>query len=105
LAVFDTKYKNIISKISDLIVLGVTFEYVLCKGALLNVFNTKGSPSTCIEERLRAYKNTQKNIEASLTDGRWLQIGERKPNDAGTVRIRADIIQLKQTEMRLRASE
>ena len=27
-----------------------------------------------IEERLRAYKNTQKNIEATLTDGRWLQI-------------------------------
>ena len=69
------------------------------------MFNTKGSPTTWIEERLREYKNTQKNIEAPLTDRRWLQIEERKPNDAGTVGIRADITQLKQTEMRLRDSE
>ena len=69
------------------------------------MFNTKGSPTTWIEERLREYKNTQKNIEAPLKDGRWLQIEERKPNDAGTVGIRAEITQLKQTEMRLRDSE
>ena len=69
------------------------------------MFNTKGSPTTWIEERLREYKNTQKNIEAPLTDGRWLQIEEGKPNDAGTVGIRADITQLKQTEMRLRDSK
>ena len=69
------------------------------------MFNTKGSPTTWIEERLREYKNTQKNIEAPLTDGRWLQNDERKPNDSGTFGIRADITQLKQTEMRLRDSE
>ena len=69
------------------------------------MFNTKGSPTTYIEERLRAYKNTQKNIEAPLTDGLWLQIEERKPNVAGTVGFRADIAQLKQTEMRLLDSE
>ena len=83
----------------------MTFEYVLRKGAWLNVFNTKDSPTTCIEERLRAYKNTQKNIEAPLTNGRWLQIKERKPNDARTDGIRADITQLKQTEMRFRDSQ
>ena len=69
------------------------------------MFNTKDSPTTWIEERLREYKNTQKNIEAPLTDRRWLQIEERKPNDAGTVGIRADITQLKETEMRLHDSE
>lgn len=48
---------------------------------------------------------TSRTFEAELTDGRWLQISERRTKDGGYVSVGTDITSLKQHQERLVASE
>ncbi|NEU11855.1 PAS domain-containing protein [Methylobacterium sp. BTF04] len=48
---------------------------------------------------------TSRTFEAELTDGRWLQISERRTKDGGYVSVGTDITSLKQHQERLVTSE
>jgi two-component system, cell cycle sensor histidine kinase PleC len=59
------------------------------------------------DERPRSSANElgARSYEARLSDGRWLQINERRTKDGGSVSVGTDITSLKQQEERLIQSE
>ena len=60
-----------------------------------------GQVDAWVEQRLRQHRNAEGVITRQYQDGRWVQIIERKTSDGGTVAIRVDITELKESEQAL----
>lgn len=56
-----------------------------------------------IARRLEQFRHPGAGVERRLTDGRWLRIADFRTHDGGTVCIRSDITDHKQSEERFRA--
>lgn len=54
-----------------------------------------------LASRLEAFRNPSGPFEFETTNGHWVRVDERKTSDGGTVAIRADITERKQTEEQL----
>jgi two-component system cell cycle sensor histidine kinase PleC len=76
---------------------GLSYADMMRRGALPTV-----QTELALEPRLSSGART---YEAQLTDGRWLQVNERRTKDGGYVSVGTDITQLKQHEERLIDSE
>ncbi|MBI3992361.1 MAG: PAS domain S-box protein [Candidatus Lambdaproteobacteria bacterium] len=59
-----------------------------------------------LQQRLAQFRNPPgHSFERKLKDGRWLLVRDRRTSEGGTVSLRHEITDLKQTEEALRASE
>jgi PAS domain S-box-containing protein len=61
----------------------------------------KGRIEEWIEERMQAHRNPPGPQVYQLSDGRWIQVNERKTRDGGRVGVYMDITELKEHAQRL----
>ena len=106
LALFNQRYREFYPRHADVLVAGKTFEENLRAGVERGEFaDAIGREEEWIAERLRSHADPQGPIEQRLTNGRWLQIEERRTGDGETVGLRTDITDLKILEQALKQNE
>ena len=106
LALFNQRYREFYPRHADTLVAGKTFEENLRAGVERGEFaDAIGREEEWIAERLRSHADPQGPIEQRLTNGRWLQIEERRTGDGETVGLRTDITDLKILEQALKQNE
>ncbi len=92
--------------LADVLVPGATFEDFLRQGVARGVFDTGGAPMDAfLAEHAALPTDRRKDLEADLTDGRWLLVSRQRTSDGGMVHVRTDITRLKQQERALRENE
>jgi two-component system cell cycle sensor histidine kinase PleC len=97
LVMCNSKFQRFHNLPNEAIVTGLTYPEVMAKGTppLIQAQITLGERSVA----------GAKTYEARLTDGRWLQINERRTKDGGYVSVGTDITTLKRHEEQLMDSE
>ena len=91
----NDKYKQIYSKVSDLMVPGRTFEELLRMDAQRGEFKDAiGREEEWVAERLAAHRAANADLVQRLENGRVLRIVERRMPDGQTVGFRIDITDL-----------
>jgi len=84
---------------------GMKYENVLREIALTGAATgARGREEEWIKENLERHREASGQRQYRRTDGRWVQVTERKTADGGTVVIRADITDEKQTELEREAA-
>lgn len=97
LVMCNTKFQRFHNLPSDAIVPGTAYAHVMAKGTAPDI-----QTQIAVGERQQAGART---YEARLSDGRWLQINERRTKDGGFVSVGTDITTLKKHEEQLMDSE
>jgi signal transduction histidine kinase/DNA-binding response OmpR family regulator len=86
------------SGLGDLMVPGMAYRDILEAALERGIVDLQGSEAEeWIEARLRQHRNPQGPLEYRFTD-RWVQIGERRTSDGGTVATYTDITEMKQRQ-------
>lgn len=102
LVLFNQSYLRSLSRSKHAIHGGATFQSILAhgleNGQYLLQKNTAESRDAWFRARLREHRNPGKRIVQALSDGRWIQIQERRSSMGYTVGTRTDITELKQSE-------
>ena len=99
LTVFNKKYVETRSLISELIKAGASYEALLREEIQRGAVDLAGSSAEAhVDGRLEWHRNPVEPIEVHLADGRWLRISETRTSDGGCVQTRADITHLKERE-------
>ncbi len=115
-AIFDTRdrltfcnenYRRLYPATADLIASGVLFEDLVRANAARGSFPL--GPGTVrdawIEDRIAAHKMSSYLAEQHLSDGRWIQVRERRTADGSIVGVWTDITEIKHREEALLDSE
>ena len=107
LVIFNKRYRDMHGAGSiDIVRQGVTFETILRNAAAHGDIRDAGSGiDAWIAERLVRHRDPKGTHVQRRSDGRWIQINERKTDDGGTVAIYTDISELKQAEQAIQESE
>jgi PAS domain S-box-containing protein len=98
----NTKYREMIPPMADVLVPGTPFETVLRIGIERGIFAVEGDPDEWVSRTLEWHRATAEPLERQRPDGRWTQLTERRTRDGGIVGIRTDITAVKQAEAALR---
>jgi PAS domain S-box-containing protein len=61
-------------------------------------------PEAWLEERLAQHRNPGEPVLEHRTDGRWIQVSERRTDHAGRVAVYSDLTELKESEQRAAAA-
>jgi adenylate cyclase len=105
LIVFNSRYKELSAAHADALVLGTTFETILRTVTERGeIKDADGRRDAWIEERLAHHHAPSSTHLQRRSDGRWIQVSERKTANGGVVGIYADITELKQREAELAAA-
>lgn len=92
--------------ISDVVKQGVPFETILRNAvARGEIREAEGRGETWIAERLARHRDPKGTHLQRRSDGRWIQVNERKTDDGGTVATYTDISDVKQAEQAIQESE
>jgi diguanylate cyclase (GGDEF)-like protein/PAS domain S-box-containing protein len=88
--------------------IGARFEDILRSGLAAGHYAQSGTTpqdrARWLEQRLESHRNPKTDGEVQkLTDGRWLQIRERRSMSGVTVGVHTDITAVKQAELAIRA--
>ena len=84
---------------------GVAFETILRTVAERRILtDTAGRADDWIQERLAQHRDPGGTILHHQSDGRWVQINERKTQDGGTVGVYTDVTELKKREAEVAAA-
>jgi PAS domain S-box-containing protein len=85
---------------------GVPFETILRNAAASGEFrDAEGPVEAWVAERLALHRDPKGAHVQRRSDGRWIQINERKTDDGGTVATYTDITDMKQAEQAIQESE
>ncbi|MCB8945726.1 MAG: PAS domain S-box protein [Ardenticatenaceae bacterium] len=107
LVLCNEQYRKIYSKISDLIVPGLTFQAMveasLKAGQIINSAFTNRQDDY-VELRSNA-RDQGRIVEYYTSDGRWIEARDHPIADGGWIGIRIDITDRKQAQEKLRRSE
>jgi PAS domain S-box-containing protein len=91
---------------SDAIVNGMPFEeivhFAVRRKAVIEAYR---DPDGWVERRLRQHADPQGPSVHALSDGRWIQVDERRTGDGGIVCVYTDITDLKRRETLQRETE
>ena len=102
LVIFNSKYKNNFAADSDIIKAGTTFETIARTAAERGkIDGADGSHETWLAERIAQHRSASSTHIQHRSDGRWIQVSERKTAEGGVVATYADITELKQREAEL----
>jgi len=101
LVLCNSRYREFFPAIADHLTAGAAFEQVMRQSAEAGDYDTKGSISQWIEDRLEAHRNPGGTYEQELADGRVLLVTERRTKEGGIVGICTDITAIKTAEQRL----
>jgi PAS domain S-box-containing protein len=107
LVIFNGRYRDMHDADSvDIVTQGVSFETIIRRVAASGeIRDAENSIEAWIAERLSRHRNPKGTHVQRRSDGRWMQINERKTDDGGTVATYADITDLKQAEQAIQESE
>jgi len=106
LAVFNKKMAQNYPLISDVFQLGTTFEEVLRTGIERGQFvEACGREEEFYKEKLAYHRDPKGSINYILSNGRSIQVEEKKTPEGGVVGIRTDITDRKRAEKALKESE
>jgi signal transduction histidine kinase/HAMP domain-containing protein len=104
LVLCNTNFVNAEPGLADMMVPGRSFRSVLEAAVARGLPDLQGGDAEAwIEERLRRHRHPQGTMEYRFLD-RWVQIGERRTSDGGTVAIYSDITELKRRQEALEAA-
>lgn len=84
------------------IVPGMSFEMIM-RGAIQSglIIDAEGSEEDWLAERMMRHRTPRENFIEHFRGDRWMRVSERRVWNTGTVAIRTDITELKQTEIEL----
>ena len=84
---------------------GTTFEQII-RGAVAHglIEDAKGEEQGWIRQRLAEHRHPGEPLLQHRSDGRWLQISERRTETGGTVAVYSDLTEVKESEQRAAAA-
>jgi len=81
---------------------GMTFEAIMRGAAQCGlILDAKNQGEEWISERMSRHRSPRESFIEHFKNGRWMRVSERRVWNTGTVAIRTDITELKQTEIEL----
>jgi signal transduction histidine kinase/DNA-binding response OmpR family regulator/HAMP domain-containing protein len=102
LIVCNSRYKNLFASHIDVMVPGTTFETIVRTAVERGlVGDAEGGREAWLAERIAQHKASSSTHIQHRSDGRWIQVSERKTADGGVVATYADITEMKQREAEL----
>jgi signal transduction histidine kinase/DNA-binding response OmpR family regulator len=105
LIVCNSRYKELFASHADVLVPGTSFETILRTATERGLIkDAEGRRDAWIKERLARHHAPGGTHIQRRSDGRWIQVNERKTANGGVVAIYADITELKQHETELAAA-
>jgi PAS domain S-box-containing protein len=105
LVLCNRRYRELYPGNADLMVLGTPFS-IIARGAAERglVQDAAGRTEEWLERRLEEHRNPPGPRLQAQSDGRWIQINERRTRDGGTVALFTDVSELKRREQALDAT-
>ena len=105
LVLSNSRYRELFASHADVIVPGTSFETILRTAVERGqIKDAEGRRDTWIKEQLARHHAVSETHVQHRSDGRWIQVNERKTASGGVVAIYADITKLKQHEAELAAA-
>ncbi len=105
LVVCNSHYRELFASHSDVMMPGTSFEAILRTATERGLIkDAEGRREAWIAERLARHHAASEMHMQRRSDGRWIQVSERKTANGGVVAIYADITELKQHEAELAAA-
>jgi adenylate cyclase len=102
LVIFNSKYKNNFAAHADIIKAGTSFETIARTAAERGkIDDADASLEAWLAERIAQHKAPGSTHIQHRSDGRWIQVSERRTADGGVVATYADITESKQRESEL----
>src|SRR3984893_15726213 len=107
LVIYNRRYRDMHGTGSiDVVNQGVSFETILRNAAASGeIREAEGHVEAWVAERLARHRNPKGTHVQRRSDGRWIQIDERKTDDGGTVATYTDITDMKQAQQVIQESE
>jgi PAS domain S-box-containing protein len=106
LVLFNERYLTFWPGMADLIHVGMMFTEIVHLAIHHKcVLDAYRDPEGWIERRMQAHADSHGPSVHALSDGRWMQVDEKRTGDGGIVGIYTDITGLKRAEMRQREAE
>ena len=106
LVVCNSRYREILyPDIRENVGPGMSFEEIVRRAAEGGrIANANGRVEDWVAERLEQHRNPGAPVLQRRTDGRWIQVSERRTHDGGIVAVYSDVTDLKRAEQALNAS-
>ena len=102
LIISNSRYRELYSSVSDIVVPGVSFETIIRTAVERGLMaDAEGRREAWLAERLAHHRGGGEPLIQHRSDGRWIQISERKTANGGVVAIYGDITAMKQHETEL----
>ena len=96
----NSRYKELYPSVCDLIVPGVRFEEVVRAAAQRGtVTEAEGQGEDWVGARMAQHRDPHGPHLQAQSDGRWIQINERRTRDGGTVAVFTDVSEAKRREL------
>ncbi|MHC2368825.1 PAS domain S-box-containing protein [Bradyrhizobium diazoefficiens] len=107
LVIYNRRYRDMHGTASiNVVNQGVSFETILRNAtASGEIRDAEGRVEAWIEQRLAQHRDPKGTHVQRRSDGRWIQINERKTDDGGTVATYTDITDVKKAEQAIQESE
>ncbi len=106
LVMCNDKYTKLVSRRSDILKAGVSFEDLLRDGVKMGLYpQARGQEEQWIQEHLSAHRNPGGSIEVQLNNGRWFLVTDRRMKSGGVAGLRIDITKQKAIQEKLSQSE
>ncbi len=106
LILFNQTYLAFWPDIADKIHVGMSFAEIACLAVDHKcVLDAYRDPDDWVRRRSRQHAECLGPSIHALSDGRWMQVNERRTHDGGTVGVYTDITSLKRQETQLREAE
>jgi adenylate cyclase len=105
LIVCNSRYRELFTSHADVMVPGTTFETILRTATERGLItDAEGRREAWLAERLARHRAPSETHVQHRSDGRWVQVSERKTANGGVVAIYADITEIKRREAELAAA-
>jgi signal transduction histidine kinase/CheY-like chemotaxis protein/HAMP domain-containing protein len=105
LIVCNSRYKNLFASHAEVMMPGTSFETILRNATKRGLIkDAEGRDDAWIAERLARHHAASETHIQRRSDGRCIQVSERKTANGGVVAIYADITEMKQHETELAAA-
>ena len=107
LVVSNTRYRELLyPDAEDAVEQGTPFETIIRKAAEKGyIEGAEGRIDEWLSERLAQHRDPGEPQLQHRSDGRWIQVSERRTEDGGTVAVYTDVTELRRAEEAMRESQ
>src|SRR3954451_19078947 len=106
LVLCNDRYRELYPGVADMVVPGTPFAAIARAAAERGlVRDAAGRAEEWLERRLALHRDPPGPLLHAQSDGRWIQVNERKTRDGGTVAVFTDVTGLKRAEQALLAAQ